>query len=283
MVKSLSKSCPRGVNPLPRTIRQDRHGFGGVARGGRDRMSDLAVLRAESGVFGPVASDPTVSRLILFWRLIRRKRCPPSLPHAQRHARAWPVAAGARPRPRDRCRASGDHRSRCRPDRRALGEGTDRPDVQARLRFPLVNGRSSIMVRPGPASRSRRCCGRAMPTAATPRSTTSRCCTKPCGSCPGIRRGESAGKCWCAPIPVPGTRPVPANRRRHRWLSPRTATGVFGSDSSALGCRRIAISFSSCRIRFLAALGSDSSSRVRLGTWPASINSCFREAYSSDH
>lgn len=35
----------------------------GVALGG-DCLADVAMLRAEPGVFGPVASDPTVSRLI---------------------------------------------------------------------------------------------------------------------------------------------------------------------------------------------------------------------------
>lgn len=34
-----------------------------VAQGG-DCLADVAVLRAEPSVFGPVASDPTVSRLI---------------------------------------------------------------------------------------------------------------------------------------------------------------------------------------------------------------------------
>jgi hypothetical protein len=34
-----------------------------VALGG-DCLSDVAVLRAEPAVFGPVASDPTVSRLV---------------------------------------------------------------------------------------------------------------------------------------------------------------------------------------------------------------------------
>lgn len=34
-----------------------------VALGG-DCLADVALLRAESAVFGPVASDPTVSRLI---------------------------------------------------------------------------------------------------------------------------------------------------------------------------------------------------------------------------
>ena len=35
----------------------------GLAVGG-DCLADIAVLRAEPGVFGPVASDPTVSRTI---------------------------------------------------------------------------------------------------------------------------------------------------------------------------------------------------------------------------
>jgi hypothetical protein len=31
---------------------------------GRDCLSDVAMLRAEPALFGPVASDPTVSRLV---------------------------------------------------------------------------------------------------------------------------------------------------------------------------------------------------------------------------
>lgn len=34
-----------------------------VAPGG-DRLADIGMLRAEPAVFGPVASDPTVSRLV---------------------------------------------------------------------------------------------------------------------------------------------------------------------------------------------------------------------------
>lgn len=34
---------------------------------GGDCLADLATLRAEPGLFGPVASDPTVSRLIAPW------------------------------------------------------------------------------------------------------------------------------------------------------------------------------------------------------------------------
>ena len=41
-----------------------------VAVGG-DCLADLAVLRAEPGVFGPVASDPTVSRLIATLEVVK--------------------------------------------------------------------------------------------------------------------------------------------------------------------------------------------------------------------
>lgn len=45
-----------------------------VARGG-DRLADVGILQAEPDVFGPVASDPTVSRLVRRSRR-RRSQCP---------------------------------------------------------------------------------------------------------------------------------------------------------------------------------------------------------------
>ena len=47
---------------------------------GGDCLADIAQLRSQPGVFGPVASDPTVSRLIDGSPLMRRKRWRPSHP-----------------------------------------------------------------------------------------------------------------------------------------------------------------------------------------------------------
>jgi len=44
--------------------RQGGTGCGGVVGVGRDCLADVAVLRAEPGLFGLVASDPTISRTI---------------------------------------------------------------------------------------------------------------------------------------------------------------------------------------------------------------------------
>jgi hypothetical protein len=68
-----------------------------VALGG-DAAADIAVLRAQPGVFGPVASDPTMSRLIA--RL------------AADADAGWP-----RSPPRERRRGSGCGRSRARRPR----------------------------------------------------------------------------------------------------------------------------------------------------------------------
>lgn len=70
--RTLPPASPPGVSALPQQVakaypRQDLHIVCdlaiAVALGG-DAACDIAVLRAQPGVFGPVASDPTVSRLI---------------------------------------------------------------------------------------------------------------------------------------------------------------------------------------------------------------------------
>jgi hypothetical protein len=54
---------------------------------GGDCLSDVAVLREQSPVFGAVASGPTVSRLITALPLMRPQHWPPSIPRERRHAR----------------------------------------------------------------------------------------------------------------------------------------------------------------------------------------------------
>ena len=51
---------------------------------GGDALSDVAVLRAEPGVYGPVASDPTVSRTIEPWPRTPGGRWPRSTPPGPR-------------------------------------------------------------------------------------------------------------------------------------------------------------------------------------------------------
>ena len=70
---------------------------------GGDTCSDLAVVRAEPAVFGPVASDPTASRTIA--RLAADvERVLPAIDRARAgaRARAWAAAGTTRPGPRRR-------------------------------------------------------------------------------------------------------------------------------------------------------------------------------------
>jgi hypothetical protein len=51
---------------------------------GADAACDIAVLRAHPGVFGRVASDPTVSRLIATWPRTPTRPWPRSTPRGRR-------------------------------------------------------------------------------------------------------------------------------------------------------------------------------------------------------
>jgi hypothetical protein len=65
-------------------------------RGRGDCLADVGMLRAEPAVFGPVASDPTVSRLIDTLAAAGRRPCPRYGPRGPKPARA----SGPWPRPR---------------------------------------------------------------------------------------------------------------------------------------------------------------------------------------
>lgn len=63
-----------------------------VALGG-DCLADVGMLRAEPAVFGPVASDPTVSRLTDTLAACGEKACGPSVPRGLKSAKVsggWP-------------------------------------------------------------------------------------------------------------------------------------------------------------------------------------------------
>jgi hypothetical protein len=77
---------------------EDHHRPGGGAGAGRDCLADVVLLRAEPELFGPVASDPVVSRLVArlaadaprALKAIRAAR-------AAARARAWNLAGQAAP------------------------------------------------------------------------------------------------------------------------------------------------------------------------------------------
>ena len=128
-----------------------------VALGG-DCLADIAVLRAEPELFGPVASDPVVSRLVATLaadapralKAIRAAR-------AAARERAWD-AGRRRRRP---ARTAAWSRRHGRHDRdRALGEGAGRADLEEDLRLPpadrlrrprrrRIGEPLAIMLRPG--------------------------------------------------------------------------------------------------------------------------------------
>jgi len=68
-----------------------------VALGG-DAAADVAVLRAQSGVFGSVASDPTVSRLIGDWPATSTTRWRPSRRRGRWRVSGYGSAPARRPR-----------------------------------------------------------------------------------------------------------------------------------------------------------------------------------------
>ena len=94
LTRALSWRAGRGETP------RHRHNAGAVLRDlavlladGGDCLSDLAVLRQQPELFGPVASTPTA------WRVMERVACDPDglagLPAARAHARAAAWRAGA--------------------------------------------------------------------------------------------------------------------------------------------------------------------------------------------
>ena len=107
---------------------------------GGDCLADVNLLRTEPGVFGRVASDPTVSRLV-DTLAADVDRALGAIKQAQATA-AESVGAGrrVRTRPQHGCVRAVDHRSRRDVGDGALGEGTRGADVQTRLRVPSAVG-----------------------------------------------------------------------------------------------------------------------------------------------
>ena len=94
-VRGLAKALSDGLAPwrLARSVHEPaktmRDLAVAIALGG-DCLAHIAVVRSQPDVFGPVASDPTLSRLIEAWlknRLRRSQRSVPLCAHARN--RVW--------------------------------------------------------------------------------------------------------------------------------------------------------------------------------------------------
>ena len=99
-----------------------------VALGG-DCLADVAVLREQPGLTGPVASDPVVSRLVTALAT-NASRALKAIRAAQAAARQRALAGDAAP-------TRHGHRGPERDDRhRALRQGAGRTDLEEDLRLP---------------------------------------------------------------------------------------------------------------------------------------------------
>lgn len=109
---------------------------------GGDCLTDVAVVRAEPGMFGVAASDPTVSRLITALAVDAPKALAAiASARAQARSVAWATAGGrAGSRSRYRRRASGDHRYR--PDPRPSQTKKQPTWERGTRRHPAASGQS---------------------------------------------------------------------------------------------------------------------------------------------
>ena len=152
---------------------------------GGDCLADVAVLRSQPELFGPVASDPTVSRLIdaLAADAARGAEGDPRRPRRRPRAGLGAGRRSAPPAPT----ASRDRGHRRHHRDRPLREAARGPDLEEDLRPPPAD--RLRRPRPGAAPESRwpSCCGPATP-APTPPPTTSRPPGSPWPSCPKHRR-----------------------------------------------------------------------------------------------
>jgi hypothetical protein len=155
-----------------------------VALGG-DCLADVGMLRAEPAVFGPVASDPTISRLVdalaasgpKALAAIRGAR-------SQVRQRVWELAGPSGP--------AADGQVIVDIDGVLVLAHSEKQDATRPGRRPsaiIRSSHSSTTARPGPGSRWRPCCGPAT-RAPTPPSTTSKPPSSPWPSSPDTCGGD---------------------------------------------------------------------------------------------
>ena len=125
----------------------------GLALGG-DCLADVTALRDEPGIYGRVASDPTVSRLI---KLLASDadRAIAAIGRARKTAREtdWRLTGDGSPVGSGHGGRSVDHRFRCDLGDGAIGEGEGCGDVQTQVSGSTGCARSSITARKGPGNR----------------------------------------------------------------------------------------------------------------------------------
>ena len=104
---------------------------------GGDCLADIALLRAEPGVYGRVASDPTVSRTIDVLAADAEASLKAiDTARAAARARVWALAGDHAPGPGHRRRAAADHGCGRHPGRVTQREGEREAHVQEGVRVP---------------------------------------------------------------------------------------------------------------------------------------------------
>ena len=104
---------------------------------GGDCLADVNLLRAEPGVYGAVASESTVSRLVdALADDVSRALSAIETARAAARTRVWALAGDRAPDHDRSATTPGDHRPGRHARDVALGQGTGPGDVQTRLRIP---------------------------------------------------------------------------------------------------------------------------------------------------
>ena len=104
---------------------------------GGDCLADVAVIRSEPGLFGPVASDATVSRLVdTLAGDVAAALVAIDMARAAARATVWRLAGDQAPR--HRRGPPVDHRHRRDAGHVAFGQGTGQADLQEGLWVPSV-------------------------------------------------------------------------------------------------------------------------------------------------
>ncbi len=193
---------------------------------GGDCLADVAVLRGEPGVYGHVASDPTVSRTIdTLAKDAPRALAAINAARAAARAAVWRLA-GAHAPDSD---VSAEHPLVVDIDATLVTSHSDKENARPTFKRGFGHhrcGRSPTTAQTAPASHSRCCSARVMP-GATPPPTTSLSCGRRCVSFPATAAArDGAARCWTGPPAVrPSDPKTVAEAKRARWRSFSAARG----------------------------------------------------------
>jgi len=164
---------------------------------GGDCLADVAVLRDQPGVFGAVASDPRVSRLVDTLAGDASKALAAiDTARAQVRARVWSLAGEHAP---DHA-AGVDDPVVVDLDATLLTSHSDKEQAAPTFKRGFLPPTAQLpRPRPGLVNHCRSCCAKATPDR-TPPPTTSRWRGRRSRNCPGTGpAADPARPCWCAP------------------------------------------------------------------------------------